>query len=160
MKMNENSEKAIQARDFLAGMIRLMGLEVSIVIFENEEEIRLDINGDPDGILIGKRGRVLDDIQLIANRAIYGGEEEGRKRLTVDVEDYRQRRANMISKMACEAADRVMKSGDPEILEFLSPRDRRTVHMALVEDARVRTESSGTGEDRRLTIFPSGREGD
>jgi spoIIIJ-associated protein len=36
----------------------------------------------------------------------------------------------------------------------MEPRDRRTVHLALRDDSRVRTSSQGEGEHRHVVVEP------
>jgi len=46
-------------------------------------------------------------------------------------------------------------SGEAVLLEPLSAADRRIVHLALVDDPRVTTESQGMGAEKRIQISPA-----
>ena len=46
------------------------------------------------------------------------------------------------------------KTGRPTTINQMSAQDRRIVHLALKDDAQVRTQSMGDGYYRRLVIFP------
>jgi predicted RNA-binding protein Jag len=37
----------------------------------------------------------------------------------------------------------------------MTPNERRIIHLALVEDNSVKTESRGDGIDRKVTIYPA-----
>jgi spoIIIJ-associated protein len=53
------------------------------------------------------------------------------------------------------AAERVIETGEAFPLNPMSPRERRLVHLALRDQPQVRTESEGTGPERRVVILPS-----
>ena len=48
----------------------------------------------------------------------------------------------------------VEQTGRPIELPYLSPLERRLVHMMLTDNERVMSESQGEGKDRRVTIKP------
>jgi spoIIIJ-associated protein len=75
-------------------------------------------------------------------------------RVVLDVEHYRQRRETSLRDMATKVATRVVQSSRSITLEPMSPADRRIVHITLAEHAGVTTESTGEGEDRKVTIMP------
>jgi spoIIIJ-associated protein len=56
--------------------------------------------------------------------------------------------------LAKRLAEKAVKSGRPVPVEPMSAHDRRIVHMALVDDGRVKTESEGEGLFRRVIIHP------
>jgi spoIIIJ-associated protein len=57
--------------------------------------------------------------------------------------------------MAQKAAERVKSSKVPFIFDPMSAQDRRIIHMAVVDDPGVRTESEGEGQMRRVKIVPA-----
>ena len=76
-------------------------------------------------------------------------------RVVLDVEHYRQRREASLRDMATKVASRVVQSSRPVTLEPMNAADRRIVHTALTDYNGVSTESSGMGEDRKVTISPT-----
>ena len=76
--------------------------------------------------------------------------------ITVDAEDYRTRRAQKLSDVAFEQAAKVRRSGRPVELEPMSPRDRRSVHLALQHEPGITTRSEGEGQYRHIVIEPAG----
>ena len=75
-------------------------------------------------------------------------------RVALDVERYRERRETSLRDMASKVATRVAQSSRSVTLEPMSPADRRIVHTALTDLPGVATESSGVGENRKVTILP------
>jgi spoIIIJ-associated protein len=76
-------------------------------------------------------------------------------RIAVDVENYRGRREDQLRDVANRAADRVTQTGKIIQLEAMPAVERRIVHMALVENPRVRTQSVGVEPNRRIVILPA-----
>ena len=56
--------------------------------------------------------------------------------------------------MASKVASRVAQSSRSVTLEPMSPADRRIVHTTLTDFPGVATESSGVGDNRKVTILP------
>lgn len=115
----------------------------------------IDIQGEDAGLIIGRRGETLRALQFLVNLMLSKGEGEHIP-VQVDVEQYRERRQRQLTTLAERTAERAIESGRPVTLEAMSPADRRIVHLALVEERGVTTESSGEGPGRRVTISPTG----
>jgi len=118
----------------------------------------IDLAGEDSGLLIGHRGQTLQALQFLVTlivRQKLGGESV---RVVLDVEHYRQRRETSLRDMATKVATRVVQSSRSITLEPMSPADRRIVHITLAEHSGVTTESTGEGEDRKVTIMPKRRE--
>ncbi len=145
-----------KAKGFLEDVLKHMGMDASVTMEETPEQIILKIKGDGSGILIGKRGRTLDALQYLVNKVVgkasSRGEEE--KRVIVDSEHYRERREESLRNMAFQMAEKARNQGKPIMLENMSPRDRRIIHLALDELEGIKTESKGEGSERRLVIYP------
>jgi spoIIIJ-associated protein len=76
-------------------------------------------------------------------------------RIAVDVENYRGRREEQLRDVADRAAKRVLQTGKIIQLEPMPAIERRIVHMALVENDKVRTQSVGVEPNRRIVILPA-----
>ncbi len=112
-----------------------------------------EIEGEDAGLLIGRRGETLQALQFLVRMVV--SRQLGRKAFVViDVEDYRQRRADMLRRLARRTAGRVASSGRASALDPMPPGERRIVHMALASHRRVQTESEGEGNQRRVVIQP------
>lgn len=158
IKGDDEAKEAVgdKAKRFLEGVLRHMGVEASVRVEENPEQILLKIMGDGSGLLIGKRGQTLDALQYLVNKVVRkstsDGEEE--KRVVVDNERYRERREETLRNMAFRMAEKARNQGKPVMLESMNPRDRRIIHMVLGELEGIKTESKGQGPERRLVIYP------
>jgi spoIIIJ-associated protein len=142
-----------------------MGLEAYVTVQhstspgpegEPQHSIMLYIEGldeDTVGLMIGRRGETLRSLQFLLNTIV--NRTSGRwPQLVVDVGNYRQRRQESLESLARRMAEQVRATGRPMPLEPMPAYDRRIIHMALREDETVYTESTGEGDNRRITIFP------
>nr|WP_290669342.1 RNA-binding cell elongation regulator Jag/EloR [Ardenticatena sp.] len=121
---------------------------------ENEDPtLMLDVVGDNLGIIIGRHGSTLRDIQYLL-RLMVGHHVQGRVNLVVDVEGYKKRRAEKLRDLALRKAEQVARTGRPLFLKPMTPYERRIVHLALRDHPKVTTQSRGQEPNRRVGIFP------
>ncbi|MFQ5897144.1 MAG: RNA-binding cell elongation regulator Jag/EloR [Candidatus Methylomirabilia bacterium] len=151
-------ERLISARRTLEDLLVAMGIAARVRAYEGQELLRLELVGQDSGLLIGKHGQTLDALQFLVGR-ILGRRLGERVQVQLDVEQYRERRRQQLEQLALRLAEKVKFTGEPVTLEPMSAIDRRTVHLALERDQRVKTASVGEGALRRLAISPAGREG-
>lgn len=147
-------DDATRANELLSTLLRMMGVEATVSVASAVEEvpILLEIEGPDAALLIGRRGSTLQDLQSLLTTMV----SHSLKRyvpLRVDVEGYRARHMETIRQLALRAAERVQQRGSPITLEPMSPAERREVHTALADNPDVQTQSSGEGEERRVTIY-------
>ena len=159
-KISQDEVAAVgrEAREVLAEIIRLMGVNATIEVKPGEigEEIVLDIHGDNGGLLIGRRGQTLEALQYLLTRMI--SERQGREgpQLVVDTENYRQRRRKTLEDMALRLGEKAKRQRKTVTVDALSAADRRVIHVVLQDDPWLTTQSLGKGAYRRLLIIPQG----
>jgi spoIIIJ-associated protein len=154
--IREKDEEAEQlVSELIDYFLGAMGVVADTYIREDDDEgsMIFEIEGQDAGLLIGRRGETLQALQflvrMVTNRQL------GRKAyVVIDIEDYRERRVQMLRRLARRMAGRVGSSGREDSLEPMSPAERRIVHMALAGHPEVRTESEGEGNQRRVVVFP------
>ncbi len=113
----------------------------------------VDVSGDDLSVLIGPRGETLDALQYVS-RLMVGHRLQQRAQFVIDVEGYRERREQALTRMAERMAAKAVKRGTPVTLEAMPAHERRIIHMALRESPDVKTESTGEGKRRRVRIYP------
>ncbi len=145
------------ALDVLRKLLRHMGVQAQVVVREPDRgetsPTVLDVTGDDLGILIGRQGETLRDLQYIA-RLIVSRKLQRWVNLVVDVGGYKRRRERILTQLAHRMAERVVAEGRPMALEPMPPHERRIVHIALRGHELVRTESTGEGRRRKVVILP------
>lgn len=139
-------------------LFTLLGLPQHELVAEAKDEAAVDLilKTDPDvsGMLIGYHGETIASLQLLIS-LICHRRLGAWHRLTLNVNDYRERREQNLREMALSAAERAKATGKEVIMPPMESFDRRIVHMALADDSSVVTESVGEGRDRRLIISPA-----
>ncbi|HNS38616.1 MAG: protein jag [Anaerolineae bacterium] len=113
----------------------------------------VDIKGEDLGILIGPRGETLDSLQFLS-RLMVAHKLHRRANFVVDVEGFRKRREQALTRLAERMADKARQRNEPITLEPMSAYERRIIHMTLRDSSDVYTESTGEGKQRRVRIFP------
>ncbi len=113
----------------------------------------LDVKGDDLSVLIGPRGETLDALQYVS-RLMVGHRLQQRTHFVIDIDGYRERRQQALTRLAERMAAKAVKRGTPVTLEAMPANERRIIHIALREMPEVTTESTGEGKRRRVRIFP------
>ncbi len=144
----------VEAQGVLTEIMRLMDLKATVEIAMGHETSKLNVKGDGLGVLIGRRGEKLASLQHIVNLMVQR-REGPQHRIMVDVENYRGRREDQLRDVADRAAKRVLQTGKIIQLEAMPAVERRIVHMALIENPRIRTQSVGEEPNRRIVILPA-----
>ena len=160
MEELSDKERAVvdEAKAVLEEFLRLMGLTGTVEIAMGTETAKLNVKGDDLGVLIGRRGEKLASLQHLVNLII--ARREGQSfRIAIDVENYRGRREDQLRDVARRAAERVLQTGKIIQLEAMPAVERRIVHMALVENPSVRTQSVGVEPNRRIVVLPADKVG-
>ena len=107
---------------------------------------------DDSSIIIGRKGKNLDAIQLITN--VYAGNLDPDIKVVIDSENYRMRHEEQIIRNAYRIAEQVKRSGKSRLLDPMNPFERRLVHTALNDFDGVETKSEGEGLYKQVRIIP------
>lgn len=147
---NDNERKILA---FLDTLIQKMGYTGSSSIsFRRDSKIGINITSDESSIIIGRKGKNLDAIQLIAN--VYAGNLDPDIKVVIDSENYRVRHEEQIIRMAYKTASEVRRTGRSKLLDPMNPFERRLVHTALNDYDGVETKSEGEGLYKQVRIIP------
>lgn len=138
---------------FLREMLVNMGILAQVEVFRRKDNTTLNINGKDLGILIGKHGQTLDAIQYLVNLSVNKDQPE-KERIVVDVEGYRHRREETLKNLALRMADKVKREKKRQVLEPMSPHERRIIHATLQNYKEVFTYSEGEDPYRHVIISP------
>lgn len=155
-------EKADNIKDIIKEtvekLISKMGFDCEVEIKEQSGEsgdtVICNIKTADSNFLIGQYGVNLQSLQHIA-RLLVRKKTEEKANFTVDVNSYREEKNTSIEKMAEDLAGQAIREKRAVVMRPMSPYERRLVHLVLSKNSRIKTESIGEGEDRKVVIKPA-----
>jgi len=146
--MNANCE---QPAEFLRSIIETSSLSLNVSVEESDEGCRLNIDGSDADLLIGQGGELLEALQHLVNQAFIRELPRG-QRVVCDAQSFRATREAELRAMAKHAAERVRSTGAPFMFGPMTANERRIIHLTLVDDSDLFTESVGEGQARKLKV--------
>lgn len=146
------TEKEIETT--VKDLLEKLRVEAKIeVVKGSEDQYQVNIQTQETGLLIGYHGETLNSLQLLTGVILY--KKTGKwVHVVLDVGDYRKMREESIKEMVGRIIGEVEASGQPVVLPYLTPLERRFVHMMLADHPKMTSESSGEGRERRVAIRP------
>lgn len=148
----EFSDAVEYAQEYLKTVILSLGIEsVETSATLNDEIIKISIESSHNPILIGKQGATLQALNELVRLAV-SFKFKHRYRILLDVGNYKDRKYSKIASAARKTAKKVQTTRVDATLEPMSSDERRIVHNVLTKFSHIRTESSGEGKNRAVTI--------
>jgi len=139
------------AQNYLKTTIGVMGIEITTEAKVEEDIIHITINSERNPVLIGKNGRTLQAFNELVRLAV-SNKFRHRYRILLDVGGYKEDKYSRIAYIAKRTANDVLKSHVDVKMDPMTPDERRVVHNTLNGMEHLKTESSGEGPDRAVTI--------
>ena len=157
----EGAAGADAAVQFIRTVAENMGLENLTYQTKagTNDDVILSVDGDNAGLLIGHHGETLDALQYLANLAAnrrINGEKHEYVKITLDVENYREKRESALRALARRKAEKVLREKRSVMLEPMNPYERRIIHSEVQGIEGVSTNSIGVENNRRVVIFLEG----
>lgn len=153
LEIIKKSDVVEELKKFLKNITKLMGLEVNIEVKNREEDITITLYSDNNNILIGKNGRTMDALSMIAKQYIHN--EIGTNfRFLLDVGEYKAKQKKNIEYLAKKVAREVAATGIEAKLDPMNSYERRIVHSILADNDKIYTESIGEDPNRAVVIKP------
>lgn len=140
-----------KAKNFIREVAAAMGAPVEVKTVLSEKHMDVNLSGRDMGIFIGKRGQTLDSLQYLVNLVVNKGDAQYIS-ITLDTENYRQRRRETLESLAYNLAKKVKQTRKNVVLEPMTPNERRIIHAALQNDKMVSTYSEGEEPYRNVVI--------
>ncbi len=141
----------------LDAVVEGMGIDARVVVTAGPDENDLEaaVDGEGASALIGRGGETIDALQYLLSQIASRAEGGSRRRVSLDADGYRARRAAALEALADQAAREAVEHGEEIELDAMTPHDRRIVHMALKDRAEVVTRSEGEEPRRRIIVEPA-----
>lgn len=144
---------AENAKNFITDVLTAMGIEVTVTAELKEDIVEVNLEGDNMGVVIGKRGDTLDSLQYLTSLVVNQKSEDYIK-VSIDTENYRQKREEVLCALANRLAAKVARTGKKFALEPMNPYERRIIHSNLQDNEEVTTFSIGQEPYRKVVIAP------
>ena len=145
-------DKASQVvANYLIEIIEEYGAKADIEVERQGNHVIFNIDTDKSGLIIGKHGKIINSLQILAQTLLHHHYRH-RANVTLNVGDYRDRRANILEQMAQRTADEVLKTKQPAILDSLPAYERKQIHAYLSKIDHLRTHSEGKDPNRYLVV--------
>lgn len=145
----ESAKKEIEEflRKFISNVDESLEYEVKI----EDSTIKINIDGNASGLLIGYRGETLNSLQVILS-SIANKSTKERIQVILNIANYKEKREKILEELAEKVSKTVMKTGKNITLEPMNAYERKIIHSKLQNNARIETYSIGEGENRRIVI--------
>ena len=142
--------------EFISSVIEKMGYYIKVsVAYREDKKLGIRLESSHSSILIGRKGKNLDALQLLAN--IYAGRLGHEEvRVILDTENYRIRREETLVRLAYTTADKVRSNRKSILLEPMNPFERRLIHTTLNDIPDVETKSEGEGVYKQVRVIYKG----
>ncbi|HKM01274.1 MAG: protein jag [Tissierellia bacterium] len=143
-----------RASKFLDILLEKMDIEADYEVNYSENILKVDIvkiGEDDKGIIIGKRGKNLDEIQFLLNLMVNKG-RQNYVRVVFNVEDYRAKREETLKRLALKMAEKCRYYKHKVRLEPMNPYERRIIHSTLQDEKDIITYSEGDEPYRKVVI--------
>ena len=147
----EKIQRKFTPEEFVNGVLDALGAEGTLEKVDNDVVESYCLKGENLNDLIGHHGDCMNALSYIMSLVV---KNESGKRIVLDIENYRDKRAESLRALAKRTADKVAKTKRYFKFEPMPASERRILHLALQDDDRVTTMSKGTEPHRYLMVFP------
>lgn len=142
--------------DFVRKLTEKMGYSAEVSVLSRQNgKLKLQLDSKHSGILIGRKGKNLDAIQLLAN-VVAGRLDDGETRVIIDAENYRSRREENLIRLAQKVGDQVKRTKGSRLLDPMNPFERRLIHTTLNAVEDIDTKSEGEGLYKQVRVYYRG----
>jgi spoIIIJ-associated protein len=149
-------EKVQRARTFCEELFGRLGAKVAVEVKETAEAIGVSLTA-LEGNSLELSGTLVEAVQHLVNRVV-NPRAEGRKWVNLDVGGFREEGDPAVKAMAERLAAVARRTGKVLAIAPISARERRMIHLSLVDTPDISTRSEGEGIFRQLLIIPSAAE--
>lgn len=143
-----------KAREFIDRILSNMNIKAEYTVSFENSILKLDItevSEDDKGIIIGKRGNTLDELQFLLS-LIVNKKRETYVKTVINIQDYREKREETLKNLARRTAERCRYYKRKIKLEPMNPYERRVIHSTLQDEKDIITYSEGSDPFRKVVI--------
>lgn len=147
VEIREESEVEFQVVNKAKELLVHMGLNLEMEVLKTTDHfILLNLYGEDNGIIIGKKGKTLNSFEYLLNSLVKNVKVE------VDVEGFKEKRATTLRDLARKMAEKALKSERAIKLNPMPPRERKIIHEVVNKYEGLDTYSEGRDPKRYIVI--------
>lgn len=148
---NLNQVKVInEVSKYLTLITQDMGVPATVSVSNEGSLIIFNLKSSQDGLLIGKHGKILQALQVLA-KAYANSLTEERVILAINVGDYHEKRKVYITSLAHHAAKRA-QNGETVYINDLQSNERKIVHAIIGREPGLKSRSVGRDSGRYIIV--------
>ena len=140
------------ARQFTDGLLRLSGLDVEIEVVTSTKQIQLLLSSDASSLLIGRHGQMLDAMQGLVG-TMTDRQTTDRTPIVLDVDGYRARRHEFLTRLADKLSRKVRETGKPATTPPLALGERRILYERFKLEVDLEAISRNHEGDRKVMVL-------
>lgn len=150
------SDEAVldQLATYLMAISQALTAPATIEFTKAGDQTIVHLQTAKQGLLIGKHGKTLNALQYLAQVFVH---RLTRSKLTIvlNVGDYREKRQDILQRLAQRTAEKVERTNRPVFLEPMPAFERKQIHAALSKNQAIQTHSEGEEPYRYLVVEPT-----
>ncbi len=147
IELREESEAEYLVVSKAKELLDYMGLNLQMEVLKASDHfVLLNLYGEDNGIIIGKKGKTLNSFEYLLNSLIKNVKVE------IDVEGFKEKRANTLRDLARKMAEKALKSERAIKLNPMPPRERKIIHEIVNKYEELDTYSEGRDPKRYIVI--------
>jgi len=151
MRLSKHAEQLVT--DFLVDFFKALDENPEIQVAYTDGDPYINITGlTGNGTFLTRDQMCLSALQHIVNVVAHKDREGAPGIVTIDVDGYVMRQREMLKRMAIDAALRVKREKQAVILQPMSAKARRIIHMTLKDYPGITTHSEGRDPQRRVIV--------
>ena len=145
------SDIASLGKEILKELLDSLNVEANVETKIRDGKIKYEVYSKNNSVLIGKKGHILDAIQVYVRQAIFNTIDMY-VNLSVDVENYKEKQNYYLEKKVKKIAREVTLTKVSVKLDPMNSYERKLVHEAIQGFKYVSSESEGEEPNRRVVI--------
>ena len=137
--------------DYLLAVVKELGVTADLDVDFGNRYATLNFDTTKQGLLIGKHGRTINALQDLA-QVYMNHHGASHVNVVLDVDDYRERRAATLKRLAESTAREVIATGKQVFLDPMPSFERKLIHAELASNHHVTTFSAGRDPHRAVVV--------
>ncbi|GGB09629.1 protein jag [Macrococcus hajekii] len=146
--LTASAEKTLS---YVVAVLEEMNISASGEVIAKGNEVTLNLVSEDAARIIGKRGHVLNALQVIAQTYIQQV-HKGYITLMLDIENYREKRKEILENLALNMANKALDDEEMVKFEPMPNYERKIIHQVLGRIPNIETYSEGREPHRYLVI--------